>query len=249
MAPKILVVQPSPRCPAARLGDWLAEAGASLTVVVPEQLPGPDAVAGFDAVVCLGGPMGARDDQEYPWLAEVRSLLAAAHSGGLAVLGVCLGAQLLAVALGGSVRTMPDGPEVGTRLVAKRDAAGDDPLFAEVPHLPDVLQFHHDEIASMPPGAVLLAAGTVSDNQAFRVGSRTYGVQFHIETTPDVVLSWAASDPDAASATRDGELDGDNLAAVHEDIAATWRPFTHRFVQLAAGEGMPGATSRQLPLV
>lgn len=246
---RLLVVQPEPKCPAAELGRWLREAGAELDVVRPCEERFPESLDGYCAVVCLGGAMGALDDDRHPWLAEVRRQLAEAYRSQLPILGVCLGAQLLAVALGGRVRAMAEGPEVGTRLVAKRDAAGDDPLFAEVPHLPDVLQFHGDEVAALPAGAQLLAASPRCENQAFRLGSRAYGLQFHVETTPEIVQSWADADPAAATTARPGELDREHLARVHADIAETWRPFAARFVRLAAGTIEPAVGGdRRLPL-
>jgi hypothetical protein len=131
-------------------------------------------------------------------------------------------------------------------LVAKRDVAGADPLFAELPWTPDVLQFHQDEIALLPPTAELLASSPKYANQAFRVGENAYGLQFHIETTPEVVLSWAAGAPDTAACARPGQLDADQLARGHDDIAEVWQPFAERFVRLAAGEL---TRHRNLPLV
>jgi GMP synthase-like glutamine amidotransferase len=109
-------------------------------------------------------------------------------------------------------------------------------LFAPLPMTPDVIQFHHDEIHRLPPGATLLASSPRYANQAFRVGSAGYGLQFHIETSPATVLSWARRDPAGAAAVRPGQLDPDHLEQVHADIAEAWRPVAARFVALAAGE-------------
>ena len=97
-------------------------------------------------------------------------------------LGVCLGGQLLAAATGGTVRKGADGPEIGAYLTAKRDAAMDDPLFADVPMTPDVMQYHYDVVATLPQGAVLLLSSTGYPNQAWRQGPAAWGVQFHLET-------------------------------------------------------------------
>ncbi|QFZ16882.1 type 1 glutamine amidotransferase [Saccharothrix syringae] len=243
---RLLVLQPDHDDPPARLGDWLTAAGAVLDVVRPFEQPVPDDLDGYDGVVCLGGGMGALDDAGHPWLADVRRLLSHAVSRRVPLLAVCLGAQLLAAATGGQVRPARQGPEVGVMLVAKRDAAGDDPLFADLPWTPDVLQFHTDEVSLLPPTAVLLASSPRCANQAFRVGDRAYGVQFHVETTPEVVLKWAEGYPGTAAGARPGWLDPDRLAAAHEDIREVWQPFAERFVRLAAG-GL--TTSRNLPLV
>jgi GMP synthase-like glutamine amidotransferase len=121
-------------------------------------------------------------------------------------------------------------------LVAKRDAATFDPLFDPLPLTPDVIQFHHDEISRLPPGATLLASAPRYANQAFRVGPCAYGIQFHIETSPATVLAWAQHDPEAAATVPAGRLDPAYLEQAHADLAEVWRPFAQRFVALAAGE-------------
>ncbi len=247
--PRLLVIQPSEHDPVGRLGDWLTDAGAELDIVMPgrDGLPPLD---GYQGVVCLGGEMGALDDAEHPWLAEVRLLLSKAVATKVPTMAVCLGAQLLAVATGGQVRRGAQGPEVGVLLVAKRDTAARDPLFAELPLTPDVLQFHHDEIVLLPPGAELLASSPRYPNQAFRVGSVAYGVQFHIETTPEIVLKWASLAPEEAALARPGQLEPDFLVEAHVTLAEAWQPFARRFVQLSAGELEPALGSvRTLPLV
>jgi len=243
-------VQPDDLDPVARLGDWLTGAGAVFDVVGPGERPLPATLDGYQGLVVLGGAMSALDDADHPWLADVRALLAHAVARRVPTLGVCLGGQLLAAATGGQLRRAPHGPEVGVLLVAKRDAAAADPLFADLPWTPDVLQFHVDEIALLPPGAELLASSPKYPNQAFRVGENAYGVQFHIETTPEVVASWARHAPDTAACARPGEFEPDRLERGHEDIREAWQPFAERFVRLAAGE-LPARSEgrRTLPLV
>lgn len=247
---KLLVVQPSDVAPAERLGEWLAAAGADLVVCHSASDEVPQRLDGLDGVVCMGGEMGAHDDADHTWLAALRGLLADAVTRSVPVLGVCLGGQLLAVATGGGVRPAVDGPEAGTLLIAKRDAAGRDPLFAPLPLTPDVIQFHHDEIYRLPPGATLLASSPRYANQAFRVGVAGYGLQCHIETSPATVLSWARRD--AAGVFPAGQLDRDHLDRVHADIAEAWQPFAARFVALAGGQLAPALASadrRALPLL
>lgn len=227
----------------------MVEAGAELNVVQPPTDELPESLDGFAGLVCLGGAMGALDDLAHPWLSQVRALLAEGVRRRIPTLGVCLGGQLLAVATGGQIRRIPDGPECGTLLVAKRDAAAGDPLFDALPMTPDVLQFHSDEVHTLPPGAQHLAASTRCANQAYRIGGNAYGLQFHIETTPDVVRTWTAGAPDVAATARPGQLDDEHLRQAHEDLAEIWRPFAHRFVQLVSGEltADPSLT-RSLPL-
>ncbi|MHB8341517.1 MAG: type 1 glutamine amidotransferase, partial [Mycobacteriales bacterium] len=138
---------------------------------------------------------------------------------------ICLGAQLLAVACGGEVCLGTAGPERGAALVRKSDIAGRDPVFVDVPLLADVVQWHGEEISRLPEGATLLAAGSRYRHQAFRVGERAYGVQFHVEATPDMVANWARLD---------GLDPADLLPAVEKlDLAATWRSAMERFAALA----------------
>src|SRR6195952_1528183 len=182
----ILVVQHEADDPPSRLGDWLTAARAPLDVrrahdgdEIPENL---DAHGGL---VVLGGAPGAYDDGVAPWLPQVRALLGAAVRAEVPTLGVCLGAQLLAVATGGRGERGAEGPERGAGLIAKRAATATDPLFGPMPITPDVIQWHYDVITALPPGAVLLASSPTYENQAFRVGRLAWGVQGHIETTPE----------------------------------------------------------------
>jgi GMP synthase-like glutamine amidotransferase len=247
---RLLVIQPDADDPPGPLGDWLAGAGAEIDLVAPPADQVPANLEGYAGLVVLGGGMGAQDDFDHPWLADVRRLLAEAVTRQLPTLAICLGGQLLAVATGGGVVVGEDGPEVGPHIVAKRDLGWTDPLFADVPLMPDVLQFHSDMIDRLPPNAVLLASGTRYPNQAFRLGRCAYGLQFHIETTTDVVLEWARECPEEAEFARPGELTAERLDRFHADMAETWRPVATRFVRLAAGDLEPAGPARpQLPLL
>ncbi|WP_027944827.1 type 1 glutamine amidotransferase [Amycolatopsis taiwanensis] len=245
-APRLLIIQPDESDPVGPLGDWLTNAGAELDVLAPPADTVPNTADGFQGLVCLGGGMSAQDDAGHPWLPKVRDLLAKAVSTGLPTLGICLGAQLLAVAAGGRVEPGEHGAEVGAGLVSKRDAAWTDPLFADLPLMPDVMQFHEDVITTLPRGAVLLASAPRYPNQAFRLNRTAYGIQFHIETTTEVVQSWARDAPAMAATAREDAFTTETLAAVHADLAETWRPFATRFVQLCTGLVTPAA--HPLPL-
>lgn len=245
----VLVIQPSDLDPLGPLADWLLDAGAEIHLVRAGQEPIPATVEGHQALLCLGGEMGAYDDAEHPWLKDIRALLADAVTRRVPVLGICLGGQLLAAATGGQIRTGAAGPEVGTLLVAKRDAAAGDPLFDPLPMTPDVFQYHVDEISTLPGGAVLLASSPKYPNQAFRVGENAYGLQFHIETTPELVRSWAEHSPEEAAFAPRGHLEHEHLVERHQDLAEVWQPFAERFVKLAAGELSQAASGRRLPLV
>ncbi len=232
---KILMLQHAPHDGPQLLGDWLTEVGADLEVLRLDQgRPVPESIDGVDAVICLGGPMSAWDDRAAPWLPATRALLAAAVQAGTPTLGICLGAQLLALATGGTVKPGADGPETGAYLTAKRDAAERDPLFGHLPMTPDVMQSHGDVITELPPGAVLLMAGTGYPHQAFRVGAAAWGIQFHIEATARTVRSWVAQKKnidDRLGPELDGRL-GPELDEAEQNMAVVWREFAHRFVQL-----------------
>ncbi len=225
---RVLVLEHDPADPVQRLGEWLAEAGAELVVCRPHAAD-PIPEAGFDALVCMGGRMSATDDAATAWLPATKRLLRKAIADGTPTLGVCLGAQLLAVAGGGTVRNGERGPEIGAYLAAKRDAARHDPLFADLPMTPDVMQCHEDEVSVLPPDATLLLSSTGYPHQAWRQGRAAWAVQFHPEATAATVREWARDH---------GVTDGPRLGAMLDDAdeAATrvWRDVAHRFVALAS---------------
>jgi GMP synthase (glutamine-hydrolysing) len=241
---RLLVVVVHDSDPPARLGGWLRDAGLELD----ERWLGtddvlPDTLDGFDGMVVLGGPQSAMDDEATsPELVGVRELLRQALAADFPTLAICLGAQLLAQVGGGRVREGADGPEVGALLVAKRDAAYADPVFGPLPLTPDVLQFHHDEISELPAGAVLLASSPMYANQAFRVGRHVYGLQFHIETTPEIIHEWAERDEvGVAASPHDRETICLLSDAAHPHVEAAWAPFAARFAELVSASARRAA--------
>jgi GMP synthase (glutamine-hydrolysing) len=243
-ASTVLVIEPEGSDPVGPLGDWLTESGLRLQVVRPfagDPIPGD--VAQFGGVIVLGGSMGANDDQSYPYLVAIRALLAEAVAREVPTLGICLGAQLLAVATGGRVAPSPDGPEYGAQLIAKRANTATDPLFAALPITPDVIQWHVDAIVELPPQAVHLASSPVCTNQAFRLGRLAWGVQFHIETTPALLRNWADDDP--AMADYDAEAILARAAAADADVVSVWRPFAESFAEVVKN---PAAVPAARPL-
>ncbi|MGI8533005.1 MAG: type 1 glutamine amidotransferase, partial [Geodermatophilaceae bacterium] len=106
-------------------------------------------------------------------------------------------------------------------------------VFARVPFTPDVLQWHYDEISRLPAGAVLLASSPAYVNQAFRIGECAWGLQFHIETTPDMVGHWVAADTgQAAEWGLDLAALTEKAVAAHDDIAQVWAPAMSRFADV-----------------
>jgi GMP synthase-like glutamine amidotransferase len=239
---RTLVIENDPTDDARRLGTWLTEAGLRLEVLRPHAGdPLPADLEGYAGLVVLGGEQdaypGADGTPGAPWFPELEGLLRKAVRYGVATLGVCLGAQLLAQAHGGLVERSPAGPEVGPALVAKRDIAERDPLWVEVPLLPDVLQWHRDEITELPIGAVLLAASTRYPHQAYRIGARAWGIQFHIECDTAMIADWVADDGGTLDELGyDPELVVAACDRAMADVEGAWRPFAHRFAAVVTGE-------------
>jgi len=186
---EVLVLQHIACEPPGVFEDVLRERGARLhRVELDEGEPLPD-WRPFDAVVAMGGPMSAGDEDDHPWLRDEKRLIADAVRAGTPFWGVCLGVQLLAASLGARAYTGPE-PEVGLLPVELTADGSGDPVFAALPSPFLTLQWHGDTF-DLPAGATLLASSPAYANQAFRVGN-AYGVQFHLEVTPEMAREWAA---------------------------------------------------------
>jgi GMP synthase (glutamine-hydrolysing) len=142
----------------------------------------------LDLVLAMGGPMGANDEGEHPWLAGEKRWIAAAVRAGVPYFGVCLGAQLIAASLGAPVWTGA-APEVGILPVALTDAGRSDPVLGALGDEFPALQWHGDTFG-LPAGAVHLARSEAYPNQAFRFGTAAYAVQFHVEVTDRMLAEW-----------------------------------------------------------
>jgi GMP synthase-like glutamine amidotransferase len=188
------------------------DSGADLTVLRMDRgdpLPTPAALRDVAGLVVMGGPMGVHDD--LAWLADERELLRHAVAAGLPVLGVCLGAQQLAASLGSPVFAGP-APEYGVGEVHLTTDAINDRVFGPAPTPLPCVHWHGDTFG-LPEGAVRLAGNAAYENQAFRVGDRAYGLQFHVEVTASLVAHWGPHLPpgvyvrgsDVAHVSRAGE--------------------------------------------
>ena len=139
-------------------------------------------------IVIMGGPMNVYDEETYPFLKEEESFIRRALIDEVPILGICLGAQLLAKTCGASVARSPK-REIGWFTVAKTQEGLKDSLFRGNPQRMTVFQWHEDTF-DVPDDGVLLAKGRTCMNQAFRVGHNAYGLQFHIEVTPEMLETW-----------------------------------------------------------
>lgn len=140
------------------------------------------------AVVILGGPMNVDEEEAYPFLRREESLIRRALIDGVPLLGICLGAQLIAKTCGARVKRLPRS-EIGWFTVHKTIDGMKDNLFRGNPRYMTVFQWHEDTF-DMPVNGVLLVRGTVCRNQAFKVAHNAYGLQFHIEATPEMIGEW-----------------------------------------------------------
>ncbi len=181
MAVRACILQHAPFEGPGAIARWLRGQQAEVLGVhlyAGQSLPAP---YGFDLVVVMGGPMSVHDEGLYPWLAEEKRFIRRAVEAGVRVLGVCLGAQLTANALGAAVYPAPH-REIGWFPVTGREVSG---CFA-FPH--QFMTFHwHGETFDLPPGAELLASTEACPHQAFEIGGQVLGLQFHLEVSAEDV--------------------------------------------------------------
>ena len=170
-----------------------------------DAIPGVDA---YDSLLVLGGPQDVWQRSEFPWLVEecaaIRRFVLDLRRP---YLGVCLGHQLLAEALGGQVEA-GEVAEVGVMTVEQTQAGRTDPLFRELEDPLPVLQWHGAEVTAVPAGSAVLAKSTDCAIQAFRFGERAYGMQFHVEITGETVREWMRIPEYAASLEKTLGADG-----------------------------------------
>jgi GMP synthase (glutamine-hydrolysing) len=157
-------------------------------VRVDEGQPVPASMKGAGGLILMGGPAGVYQTDRYPWLRDEMRLIEDAMKMNLPVLGICLGAQILAAALGAKVDRNPNGKEIGWYPIRLHESAKDDRLMRGLPA--SMTPFHwHGDIFDLPPGATSLASSGKTPCQAFRHGDKAYGFQFHFEVTQDGVAA------------------------------------------------------------
>ncbi|MEM6394260.1 MAG: type 1 glutamine amidotransferase [Planctomycetota bacterium] len=181
----ILITEHHPLDSSCRLGEVLRDHGHKLrTVRIHANEPLPEDLDDIDAVISMGGPQDTDQLDEHPWMARELEIIKQAHDAELPVLGVCLGAQLIAVALGGEVSRM-DKPEVGFEKTTQSFFGSTDPLLQGIPWNTMAYHAHGCEVTKAPAGGtpIPLVSSAASKNQAFRVGLTTYGFQYHFEWT------------------------------------------------------------------
>jgi len=214
-------------------GEALAEK-TSLEVWRPAEELGPRLVeVDPDAVIVLGGAMNAHEESEHHWLRREKLWLAGLLDRHIPVLGVCLGAQLLAEAAGGSVRRVAQ-PEIGWHEVRLEPEAGEDPVLGGLPDCFSSFQWHSYE--AVPPQDATVLARSGLTLQAYRVGPSAWGIQFHAEVNAPTLESWIANhrtDPDAVAMGLDpARLRAETSPAI-EDWNELGRGLARRFLEVA----------------
>ena len=205
-----------------RLEEWSLAWGA----------PAPRPIDDYGAILVFGGAMHADQDDRHPWLREENFFIQRLFDRHVPILGVCLGAQLIAKATGASVRPA-SGPEIGWLPVELTDAAEDDPLLSRLPRRFDAFQWHYYTFG-VPAGAAELARSAVCA-QAFRLGECAWGIQFHAEVTGPQIERWLF-DPDAPANPATVARETREYIAAWNDLG---RALCGTFLEIAERVGAP----------
>lgn len=165
---------------------WAEEHGYKVTKTLlykGDDLPKHD---DYDWLVIMGGPMNIYDEKNYPWIINEKSFIHGAIDSGKVIIGLCLGGQLIADAIGGKV-TKNSHTEIGWFPIKLTDAAKTSPLFSFFPEKPKVFHWHGDTFNNLPENAVCIASSDACAHQAFIYNKKVFGFQFHLETTPKII--------------------------------------------------------------
>lgn len=229
---RVLVVEPDPADTLERFEEWLEGEGVELEIVRPSENRVP-AAAEADGLIVLGGRMSSNDDVDHPWLEDVRVLLRDAVKREVPVLGICLGAQLLARSIGGQVTLGDQGVEAGLIEIRAREEATGDELFGPLDRLFTVASMHSDMIDELPTDAAWLGSSDAYRYQAFRSGACAWGVQFHPEISPQTYETWAekfsSDDPEEVCRAQAGI---EELRAGDADSKVWGRALAVRFAEV-----------------
>ena len=207
----VLIVQHAPHEHPAAILRALESQGIRTLWLHPYRGEAYPKVTEISGMVSLGGPMGANDHGEYPWIGPECALLKACVDAGLPTVGICLGGQLLAKSMGAAVKKNSTA-EVGWFPIELNDHGKKDPIIGAAGEAPLVYHWHHDTF-DLPGNAERLAQSSACPNQAFRIGRKAYGFQFHPEADHQLVHEWLA------------------IEGVHQEILDTQKIFGDMTVQ------------------
>jgi len=167
------------------IAEWADDKGHTLSATHLFDTGSLPATTDFDWLVIMGGPMGVYDEEAYPWLREEKAFIRSAINAGKTIVGICLGSQLLAEALGALVYRNPQ-KEIGWFPVSLTADAKEHRLLAGLADSFPVFHWHGDTF-DLPRGATHLLSTIACKNQAFSYGNNILGLQFHLEATPETL--------------------------------------------------------------
>lgn len=240
---RVLIIEHERTADAALVGECLDAANVESTVVGPEiGVAIPASADGFDGIIVLGGSPGPGDDTDAPWLPGVRELMAQALEASTPLLGICLGAQLLAHVAGGTVREIAGGPEIGLVELQLTDEGRKDPLLGGIGDTANALQWHWLEVSSLPPGSTVLCSSTECENQAFRVGANAWGVQFHMEALARTARQWSLESAETLAELRiDAEPEIiEKVERAEAALRSRWSMVTRRWIDIVRDHARAG---------
>ena len=228
MTARVLVLQHEADDPIHLMGTWMD--GVELDVCrAYDADPVPDALDEYDGLVVMGGAMGAHDDQKAPWLPATRDLIRVVAAAGVPTLGICLGHQLCAVALGGDIEVNPNGRQLGLLDVGWSAEAVDDELMGGLVGPRRAMHWNDDVVARLPQGARQLATASTGEVQAARHADSVWGIQWHPEVDADLVATWA-NDGSLSETEKVRVLD--ELERSRRDLDEAWQPLAAGFADL-----------------
>jgi GMP synthase (glutamine-hydrolysing) len=226
---RIWAIQNDETDPPHLAGRWLEEQGHEIVVLkaysgekVPTTVP-----ADIDALMPLGGHMGALDDHIADWLPNERALIRDAAARDIPIFAICLGAQLVAAALGGEVRRS-SAAEIG---IYEIEATGETDLVFEITPGTIAAQWHEDIVTKLPAGAIRLASSPLCENQIYKFGPKSYAVQFHPEIDASIIRTWEEHADNAFLESGKSSVESE-VAAVESQLFDTWKPTVQRWGSL-----------------
>ncbi|MBW3085908.1 Carbamoyl-phosphate synthase small chain [Austwickia sp. TVS 96-490-7B] len=240
----VLVVQHEEDCPPGHFSTWAEEVDTPLDVRRCDLgEPLPDTLDHHSGMIVLGGPMGAYDDAAYPWLTATKALIIQAVIHPTPFLGICLGHQLAAAALGGRVARRAH-PRRGIYTLGEPSGLQDDPIFGGLAPTSPLTFWHSDIVRHVPPTTSVVVHDAHGDPVLVRFAENAWGIQGHPEVDAEIVGRWGtnlvASPDDGPESLSPSDV-ASQVAHADEALVTTWRPVAHAFYRTTRlGPAHPG---------